>query len=1478
MCIKRKWRKSMKTKYFDYLPNQAANLQQYLELPHINIEESIKFCRGIFVQSPNLVGMQTRIYAENFVKQVAKRNKVQIENVTFNTLLNQMNKRGAIPDGMMKVITQIRKAGNKAAHGEIVTAKDAETSLVHMDLLFRSIIKSANFDTNIRVAYVQNDEMQQALYETFERKFVYVTSVENKNNAYPTYVGLEKIGEASVPDDLEADFRPNSEYLQLHAKKRISQYMTTSLLPYQVDWAQLAINNKKKFFSDRDVHAVLKRSGIEPEKHADGRPSEWFKITVELAKEAIQAVKEGRESLGVVYPVDTVSKIKFRPEQKAAIKQTKDVFKTKDTMLWNAKMRFGKTLSALQLVKDANLKKVLIMTHRPIVSDGWFEDFKKIFTDNSYVYGSKNRGSKIQTLVNSQQPFFYFASIQDLRGSLWAGGKQGDKNNEFLKIDWDLIIIDEAHEGNETELANNVKNRLKREHTKILELSGTPFNLMDKYDEDNIFTWDYIMEQEAKVQWAINHPDEPNPYSGLPRVSMYTFDVTNKFKYVDETKAFNFKEFFRVEEDNADKLIHEEEVKKFLDYITTEDSKTNFPFAKEEFRNNLRHTLWLFPGVKEANALERVLKEHPVFAEYKVINVVRDGDAEFANDSDLEKVRAAIGDDPSVTKTITLTVRKLTTGVNVPEWTGVFFLSNTESATSYLQAAFRAQTPFNHEKLGIKKNAYIFDFAPDRALKIMSESIGLTSKKGKINSTEQKEKLQLMLNFLPILGKTGNGMKEFSVDRMLTQLKKAYADKAVRSGFEDTSLYNDKLLNLDDADLTKFKELKGIVGNTEAKPKDFIDINKSGFDQEEYDKADKAERKPKNDRTAEENEVVKQLQALRKQKKAMISILRGVSIRIPMMIYGMDIDLDENVTIDRFIQLVDEKSWDEFMPNGLTKGMFKEFTQYYDGEVFVEAGRIIRQRAKSYDKLDVLERTEKIAELFSTFKNPDKETVLTPWRVVNMHLNQTIGGLSYYDDKFENTTVDSKPAIHWVEQDITKNVYKADSKILDINSKTGLYPLFVATSMYYKKMLKVSENNAGKFVAEDIWKDVLTNNIYAIAKTPMAKTITQRTLSGYEEYAVNIEFIDGLVPMIKKSPEQGAEKIKEAFNKMKFDVVIGNPPYQEIDNGAGASSGPIYNHFVSAAKSIDPKYLSFIMPSRWFVGGKGLDHFRDEMLGDIHIKCLYDWTTPQNIFPKTEIKGGVCYFLRDKNFDNTTELVEVITYENNQIISQSRRELRMKDVGIFVRYQKGYKILQKVFNLDDDSPFESSISRYVSSRKPFGLDTSYDGSKKFHATPEKLVNPLMCFAKKNKIGYVEKDEVKTNVNWIKLWKVIAPYANNIGTDANDDNLNTLISPPNSICTETYLVFGAELNLNEKSVTNLSKYLRSKFARFLNSLAKITQHGTSKTYVFVPVQNFEDGSDIDWSKNASEIDKQLYTKYHLSGDEIDFIESKIKSME
>ena len=498
-------------------------------------------------------------------------------------------------------------------------------------------------------------------------------------------------------------------------------------------------------------------------------------------------------------------------------------------------MRFGKTLTSLKLIKQEGFQRVLIMTHRPVVRDSWFEDYKKMeMAEAGYLYGFRlTKGEKLTTLKSGDKPFIYFTSIQYLR----YNGAQANLPL-FSDIDWDLIIIDEAHEGTQTELSDTVmKSLVKDGHTKILELSGTPFNLLDQFEPEQVYTWDYVMEQQAKLKWDLENPEQPNPYEQLPEVQMYTFEMKHKEKFTDENKSFNFREFFRV--DDKGELVYKADVRRFLDNITNPDSETNYPFSTREYRDELRHTLWIMPGVREANAFEKLLKEHPVFGmDYKIVNVVRNDKSDNILDTsgdDLSKVRQAITDDPSQTKTITLTVRRLTTGVNVPEWTAVMFLSNTSSSTNYLQAAFRAQTPFSHEKLGMKKRCYIFDFAPDRALTVMAETAQINSGVGKKNTHQQKQAMANLLNFLPILGKSDNGMEPFNVDRMLTQIKKVYADKAVRSGFEDDSLYNDNLLTLTSDDAELFNKLNAIVGKTQKqKTPTKVTINVSDLTDEEY--------------------------------------------------------------------------------------------------------------------------------------------------------------------------------------------------------------------------------------------------------------------------------------------------------------------------------------------------------------------------------------------------------------------------------------------------------------------------------------------------------------------------------------------------------------------------------------------------------------------------------------------------------------------
>ena len=286
-------------------------------------------------------------------------------------------------------------------------------------------------------------------------------------------------------------------------------------------------------------------------------------------------------------------------------------------MLWNAKMRFGKTLSAVEVVRQMKFGKTIIVTHRPVVDNGWYEDFGKIFYfEEDYVYGSKNNNYTIDRLLSSGKKFIYFASIQDLRGSDKVGGKF-DKNNEVFSTEWDCVIVDEAHEGTTTALGEEVIKAIVSEKTKFLALSGTPFNILGSYDK-NVYTWDYIMEQRCKAEWDSEHFGDSNPYDELPKMNIFVYDLGKLLgnRYVElEDKAFNFHEFFRtwtgdIRRDfkpmpdgaSVGDFVHDDDVTSFLNLITKDDPDSQYPFATEKYRKLFKHSLWMVPGVSAAKA------------------------------------------------------------------------------------------------------------------------------------------------------------------------------------------------------------------------------------------------------------------------------------------------------------------------------------------------------------------------------------------------------------------------------------------------------------------------------------------------------------------------------------------------------------------------------------------------------------------------------------------------------------------------------------------------------------------------------------------------------------------------------------------------------------------------------------------------------------------------------------------------------------
>lgn len=1026
--------------------------------------------------------------------------------------------------------------------------------------------------------------MSKKFNNTFSYKLIYVFRINDE-----VHTGLLKIGDATVENILDrSKLGDNSPALNEVANARIKSYTQTAGVRFELLYTTLAVDNKGNGFRDYDVHKVLSRSG-KNKKYFDAKnnANEWYPVDLETAKRAIEAVKTERKSLAAAEITENQSPIIFRPEQKEAIEKTVKQFSSKGEpkqgqarMLWNAKMRFGKTLTALEVAKRANFKRTIIATHRPVVSMGWFEDFGKIFYDiPTFKFGGKTQGETLQNLEKFAKTgghYVYFVSIQDLRGSRLVGGNF-DKNSELFACDWDYLIVDEAHEGTQTKLGDDVIQALTKSNTKTLYLSGTPFNLMKGYKDEEIFTWDYVMEQRVKLEWVEKHLGDSSPYEGLPRLNIYTYDIGKEISgYEDiEDSAFNFKEFFKTWTGDTEidrkpisqgiaigEFVYKQDVQSFLNLLV-KSGEHNYPFSNEEYRDNFRHTLWMLPGVKEAKALSALLKEHSVFGSggFKIVNVAGDGDEEEKSDEALKKVSEVITKKPEETRTITLSCGRLTTGVTVPAWTAVFMLagSSSTSASSYLQTIFRVQSPAN---IGgkMKTECYVFDFAPDRTLKMVAEAGQLSAKRGAVND---KKLMGEFLNFCPIIGISGSSMSYYSTETMLAHLKRAMIDRVAKNGFDDLRLYNDTLLKLSDVEIKEFQDLKKILGASKAnRSTDDIVINDQGLDAEVHEAApDELDEKPEKEMTPEELARKKQLEEMRKQRSAAISILRGIAIRIPLLVFGADLqDEEKGISVATFTNIIDDNSWEEFMPKGVTKEKFNKFSKYFDNEVFIEAGKRIRKQAKAADTLPITERIHAIAEIFATFKNPDKETVLTPWRVVNMHLGDCVGGYNFFDEKYERKIdIEGGQEPRYIcYQDITEKVFAPNTKILEINSKTGLYPLYIAYSVY--ETLKTKAGKTKK--PEDLWQEVLAQSIFAICKTKMAAAITRRTLRGFKNSNTNILVYEDIIKDMKDDAEQRSKSPAEAikvlskisnpkkWNKtgeteMKFNAIVGNPPYQE---------------------------------------------------------------------------------------------------------------------------------------------------------------------------------------------------------------------------------------------------------------------------------------------------------------------------------------------
>lgn len=1353
-------------------------------------------------------------------------------------------------------------------------------------------------------------------------------------------------------------------------------------LTYSKLWSEPAKFTKNEgWFKDKQFHSYLRRYKKVSQRQGtewfyyDGHPQKSHQDFMDFRNNQKSQIKEQ-----LTY--------QLRPEQVAAVHQTLDYAHNhpNSEFLWNAKPRFGKTLTTYDLARKLDAKNVLVVTNRPAVANSWFDDFEKFISwQTSYAFISTNDTLKDRPVLtrdefnnelfsgSKKDKMITFISLQDLKGAISFGGNY-DKLKWVKDLHWDLLVIDESHEGVDTFKTDIAFNNINRDFT--LNLSGTPFKAVasGKFKQNQIYNWTYADEQQAKANW--HDSEKNNPYRSLPKLNLFSYqmspmitDVVNQGAQINGDNidyAFDLNEFFATNQNGH--FIHEMDIKKWLDTLTHNEK---YPFSTKELRNKLKHTFWLLNRVASAKALEKLLKEHPVFKDYEIILAAGDGhgfdDDQTINEKSLDKVKREIKKND---KTITLSVGQLTTGVTIPEWTAVLVLSNLKSPGQYMQAAFRAQNPWEHMVNGQvyqKENAYVFDFAPERTLTIYDEFANDLSKQtsnGNGTTKDREKNIGRLLNFFPVIAEDNQGkMVELSVNQVLTIPRAIKAQEVVRRGFMSNLLFAnisgifasagareilEQLNPVDTGKKVSHKTEKKIdtrnvkvndKGEVEVNPEIVVAKTSAHFGEKVYgDITDKIEQASNQDinlvkltadtfkkktlaaakniakengltaTTAEHiiqqhsNFLAREVQVIQKQKnikeaqnkvdlkqaieksqdnpeeiaKAQTAfenrkqqIERGYKEKLTKKVADQTKQLT-NQTTETLLKKAEEKKKNTveddirarlrgfartipsfLMAYGASTTELANFDQNIKGDVFKEVTGITLDQFRSlrdtyhfFDETtfnesvqEFLKKRSQLANYFDESQDEDifdyvpaqkTNQIFTPKRVVKLML-----------DKLE----EEEP-----------NIFKDKNKtFVDLYVKSGLYLTEIIKRLYIGLEDQIPESNERltHILEKQIYGFAPSNIIYSIAKNFVFSPFPNLDNS-------HLKQLD-MIPYAKR----------EKRLDMKFDVVVGNPPYQETANGKSTKDVPVYNYFYDLAERVSTKYI-LISPARFLFNAGSTDKkWNKKMLSNKHIKVVFYEQDAAKIFPNTDIKGGIAILYRnkDKDFgkiglftpfeelDSISNKVSKLTYRTLDEIISNRGQYRFSDL-IYKEYPNDMKKIS-----------DRRIASNAFNNLP-NLFTEKEPHNKFS-----YVRILGRLDNQRIYRWFRRDYLQEPITFEK-WKIILPKAN--GSGAIGEVLSTpLIGTPLIGFTETFISIGVFDNKLEAQ--NALKYVQSKFARTMLGILKITQDNPKDKWSKVPLQDFTQNSDIDWTKSISDIDQQLYKKYGLNQKEINFIENKVKSM-
>lgn len=1188
---------------------------------------------------------------------------------------------------------------------------------------------------------------------------------------------------------------------------------------------------------------------------------------------------------------------KLRPEQQAAVDQTyqywqqhNSAHKTARQFLWNAKPRFGKTLAAYEFAQKIHAQRILIITNRPAVSDSWSSDFQKYIAPQTDYIFVHSRSELIHRPDLLARPLIFFISLQDIKGKDIASDDFKAKNQWIFDVEknWDLLIIDEGHEGIKTAKTSAVLNKLKTNFT--LYLSGTPFRaLADKdFSANQIFNWTYLDEQKS--------------YSDRPRLDFRVCELPDyltptSFSDTPTSPAdtptqpspamFDLGEFFRT---SGTEFIHPELVRTWLNHVAS-------IFQRQP---DLRHTFWLLSRVNDCKALQSLLVEHPFFRDYRVIlaagkptsdsTTAPDSSHAYTGQKVLATVRDAIGPHPDQTKTITLSCGQLTTGITIPEWTAVFMLYSSSdlsrlSSAQYLQAVFRIQNPSP-----AKLKSYVFDFAPDRALTVLQDyaeslcnlpvaralpellqhlDVSALAPSGSLTPLSATDVIELPLKLVAreiVDGGFIASNKLFNVQNIfhiseparkiigkLSALHKNRLEKSPRPLAIPTteldpsgrSILNVSLINQAFHEVLKNPKYHKFSAKNRQKLHNLalLEVAKENVTAENIEDATLSNLSPADqilfkNALREINSTARRLAHRHKKHEEddYRDKLRGFSRTIPMLLHTYG---EPDFTFSDLAEKIPDHIFSSL--TGLTQQDFALLRreQYFNERNCDLAIREFMRRERDLSAYFLPTQTENIfdfiplqygARIFTP--KPTAEILLAKVRSARPELFRS-----------------------------------REATFFDPAAKSGLLLALVIRELY--------QNQRSDFPSDhDCLSHILTHQIYAWSPDEISHRATFNTILSFVR-AQTIKFSDSEIAELRQHLQQFSPlsvkgildftKVQSQINQtwkenMKFDVIISNPPYQ-------LGRRQIYADFYKLAVDLDPELLCMVFPQGWQKSHNhnGLGQLNNaKYKRDPHLTSIdnYDRKSAEKLFPNIGT-GGINIVLRDRNYDNHGAIPQFIAGEKSSPLVLPLDANDIAKPSELTPLIEQLKYLPKIESLG-------------SARKPYGFYADpLRHPEKYHLTLHKApqkpddVRLFGLFTDGSRgYRYISRASLPKASNNIDQYKLFVPkawgnMAANIGLGGSYSSI--CVASPGDVCSETFIEFGPFASRDE--AIKAAKYFMTKFFRALLFLAKDSQNTAKDKYRYIPLPDFS--SDI-WQSKISALDQKLFDLYDIAPATRDFI--------